>query len=325
MVLLDIKKYNRELTFRSFLSALPTGRQATGRLVPINMRTILLAFLFFLVTFYFSLVTVSNAEAPRRIISLAPSITEILFAAGLEDKIVGVTNFCDYPEEAKEKPKIGGMSNPSLEAVVLLEPDIVIMTTDGNPKEFGQRLRSMKIRTYVFKSRRLSELQDGIRRLGIALDEEDKFNPLALSIEQALKRFRAPSKQPAGKLHTGQAGHETQRKKVIFILWPEPLIVAGPRTAINDAINLLGGINIAEVAKSRYPKYSIEEIIRQSPDIIFFGKGKGMDKISVKLLKRLSSVSAVKNKKVFYVSDNLYRLGPRVINGLEELAGYLDK
>ena len=335
MVLLGIKKYNRELTFRSFLSALPTGRQETGRLVPINMRTILLAFLFFLVTFYFSLVTVSNAEAPKRIISLAPSITEILFAVGLEDKIVGVTNFCDYPEEAKEKPKIGGMSNPSLEAVVLLEPDIVIMTTDGNPKEFGQRLRSMKIRTYVFKSRRLSELQDGIRRLGIALDEEDKFNPLALSIEQALKRFREPSKQPAGKQSTPKSPPEasklrngagrTQRKKVIFILWPEPLIVAGPRTAINDAINLLGGINIAEVAKSRYPKYSIEEIIRQSPDIIFFGKGKGMDKISGKLLKRLSSVSAVKNKKVFYVSDNLYRLGPRVINGLEELAGYLDK
>lgn len=277
------------------------------------MRKILLALLFFLVIFYFSLVTVSSAGAPKRIISLAPSITEILFAVGLEDKIVGVTNFCDYPEEAKEKPKIGGMSNPSLEAVVLLKPDIVIMTTDGNPKEFGQRLRSMKIRTYVFKSRGLSELQDGIRKMGIAIDEEDKFNALALSIEQALKRFR------------DKVQETRDRKKVLFILWPEPLIVAGPRTAINDAINLLGGINIAEVAKSRYPKYSIEEIIRQSPDIIFFGKGKGMDKISSKLLKRISSVPAVKNKKVFYVSDNLYRLGPRVINGLEELAGYLNE
>lgn len=279
-----------------------------------NLKLKIFVFIFSLITFHSSLVTVSHAEAPKRIISLAPSITEILFAVGLEDKIVGVTNFCDYPEEAKEKPKIGGMSNPSLEAVVLLKPDIVIMTTDGNPKEFGQRLRSMKIRTYVFKSRRLSELQDGIRKMGIALDEEDKFNHLALSIEQAINKFR-----------TQNTEYRIQRKKVIFILWPEPLIVAGPRTAINDAINLLGGINIAEVAKSRYPKYSIEEIIRQSPDIIFFGKGKGMDKISVKLLKRLSSVSAVKNKKVFYVSDNLYRLGPRVINGLEELAGYLDK
>jgi iron complex transport system substrate-binding protein len=257
--------------------------------------------------------TVPHDELPNRIISLAPSITEILFAAGLGDRVVGVTNFCDYPEEAKQKPKIGGMSNPSLEAVVSLKPDIIVMTTDGNPEEFEQRLHSMKIKTYVFKSRRLSALPDGIRKMGIALDEKDKFDTLALNIEQELKRFR-------------DKGQETRdRQKVLFILWPEPLIVAGPGTAINDSINLLGGINIAEKAKSRYPKYSIEEIIRQSPDIIFFGRGKGMDKISSKLLKRLSSVTAVKNKKVFYVSDSLYRLGPRVIKGIEELAGYFDK
>ncbi len=268
-------------------------------------------FAFFLFTGYCSLVTASNAEAPKRIISLAPSITEILFAVGLEDKIVGVTNFCDYPEEAKEKPKIGGMSNPSLEAVVSLEPDIVVMTTDGNPKEFEQRLRSMNIKTYVFKSRRLSDLPDGIRKMGIALDEKDRFDTLALIIEQAIVKSKT-KKTASGK-------------KVIFILWPEPLIVAGPGTAIDDSITLLGGINIAEETKGRYPKYSIEEIIRRSPDIIFFGRGKGMDKISIKLLKRLSSVPAVKNNKVFYVSDSLYRLGPRVIEGIEELAGHLKK
>ena len=88
--------------------------------------------------------------------SLAPSMTEILFAMGLGDNIVGVTSFCDYPEEAKKKPKIGGMSNPSLEAVVSLKPDIVVMTTDGNPKEFEERLRSLKITTYVFTARRLA-------------------------------------------------------------------------------------------------------------------------------------------------------------------------
>ena len=74
----------------------------------------------------------------------------MLFALGLGDRIVGVTNFCDYPEEAKKKPKVGGMSNPSLEAVVSLKPDIVVLSVDGNPKEFEERLRSMKIRTYVF-------------------------------------------------------------------------------------------------------------------------------------------------------------------------------
>lgn len=278
----------------------------------LKLKVFVFIFLFFILNS--TLLTFSYAEPPKRIISLAPGITEILFAAGLEDRIVGVTTFCDYPEEAKRKPKIGGMSNPSLEAVVLLKPDIVIMTTDGNPKEFEQRLRSMKIKTYVFESRRLFELPDGIKKMGVALDAKERFDTLALEIEQAIKRFR----------DKGQGTRD--RGKVLFIIWPGPLIVAGPRTAINDAINLLGGVNIAENAKIQYPKYSIEEILRQSPDVIFIGEGhEDMRKLSSGLLKRLSNVPAVKNKKVFYVSDSLYRLGPRVIKGIEELAGYLNE
>jgi iron complex transport system substrate-binding protein len=268
--------------------------------------------LFSLFTFHFLLSTFSYAEPPNRIVSLAPSITEILFAAGLGDKLIGVTTFCDYPEEAKRKPKIGGMSNPSLEAVVSLRPDIVVMTTDGNPKEFEQRLHSMKIKTHVFKSRRLFELPDGIRKMGIALGAEEKFNSLALEIEQAINKFRTKK-----ILH---------KEKVLFIIWPEPLIVVGPGTAINDVISLLGGVNIAEGARIQYPKYSVEEIIRQSPDIIIIGKGhKNMEELSKRLLKRLSHVPAVKNKRVFYVSDSLYRLGPRIIKGIEELVEYLQK
>ena len=360
MVLLDIKKYNRELTFRSFSSRkigtprflplylciliLTIGKKNRSKSTPYyiagSTRNWILAFLFFLVTFYFSLVTASNAEAPKRIISLAPSTTEILFAAGLGDRIVGVTTFCDYPEEAKKKPKIGGMSNPSLEAVVRLKPDIVVMTTDGNPREFEQKLRSMKIKTLVFESLTLAELPDGIRKMGIALDAKERFDILASEIELTINKFRL-RRQEAGvrsqkssinnsspattRLGSPKSRHSSP-KKVLFIIWPEPLIVAGPRTAINDAINLLGGINIAENAKGRYPKYSLEEIFRQSPDIIFIGKGhKDMEKLSSGLLKRLSNVPAVKNKKVFYVTDSLYRHGPRVIKGIEELAGYLDE
>ena len=107
-------------------------------------------FILSLFTFYFSLFTFSYAESPNRIISLAQSMTEILFAAGHGDRIVGVTTFCDYPLEAKKKPKIGGMSNPSLEAIIALKPDIVVMTTDGNPEEIEHKLSSMKIKTHVF-------------------------------------------------------------------------------------------------------------------------------------------------------------------------------
>lgn len=269
--------------------------------------------LFSLLICHFSLITSSYAEAPKRIISLSPSTTEILFAAGLGNNIVGVTTFCDHPEEAKLKPKIGGMSNPSLEEVVSLKPDIVIMTTDGNPKEFEERLRSMNIKTYVFKARTMSQLPDGIRDIGKALNEEKNFNALASDIEKDLDDYKARK-------------HGTS-KKVLFMIWPEPLIVAGPGTAIDDAIDLLGATNIAEDAVIQYPKYSIEEVVRRSPDIIFVGKGSGMnmEETAGGLLKRISYIPAVKNNKVFYVGDGLYRLGPRVIEGLEELEKLLNK
>jgi iron complex transport system substrate-binding protein len=250
------------------------------------------------------------AEAPKRIVSLAPSTTEILFSLGLGERIVGVTSFCDYPEEAKAKPKIGGMSNPSLEAIVSLKPDIVVMTTDGNPKEVEERLRSLKIRTYIFRARRLYELSDGIRDLGAAVGAKEKADPLAKDIEEALTEFK-----------NRKSGARIQ-KKILFIVWPEPLIVAGPGTAMDDAIKLLGHENIAGTAKAAYPKYSIEEVIREAPDFLFIGKGSGMDMraVSQGILNKLASVPAVRNGKVFYVSDGLYRLGPRVIQGIEELA-----
>jgi iron complex transport system substrate-binding protein len=259
--------------------------------------------------------TISNsalaAAIPNRIISLAPNITEILFAIGLGDRVVGVTSFCYYPEEARKKPKIGGMSNPSLETVVSLKPDIVVMTTDGNQKEFEERLRSLNIKTYVFKVRRLSELPQGMRDMGLALGVKDKANALATEIETTVNKlynFSPPAK----------------KNKVLFIIWPEPLIVAGRGTAIDDAITLLGGENIASKAKIPYPKYSIEEIIHQAPDLIFIGKGHAnMEEVSKGLLRRIARVPAVKNRAVFYISDSLYRLGPRIVKGIEEMAGCL--
>ncbi len=272
---------------------------------------ILISIIFFLI---WSAPAVSFAEPPRRIVSLAPSMTELLFAIGLGDGIVGVTSFCDYPEEAKKKEKIGGMSNPSLEAIVRLKPDVVVMTMDGNPKEIEERLHSMKIRTYVFRARRLNDLPGGIRELGAAIGVKEKAEGLALEIEGALRSVTEKSSK--FKVHS------SNRRKVLFIVWPEPLIVAGPGTAMDDAIGLLGHENIAGTAKASYPKYSIEEAIRQAPDVLLIGKATGMDisAVSQGILKKLARVPAVRNGKVFYVSDGLYRLGPRVVNGIEELA-----
>jgi iron complex transport system substrate-binding protein len=249
------------------------------------------------------------APLPQRIISLSPATTEVLFALGLGDRIAGVTSFCDYPEEAKKKPKIGGMSNPSLEAIVALKPDIVVMTTDGNPKEVEERLRGMKLRTYVWTAHKLAELPGGIRDLAKALGAPEQGEELAGKIERALA---------SSKLNV----QGSKRMKALYIVWPEPLLVAGPGTAIHDAITLLGMENTARRAASAYPRYSIEEVIREAPEVLFIGKGSGMDMraVSAGILKRLESVPAVRNGKVCYVSDSLYRLGPRVIAGIEELA-----
>ncbi len=265
----------------------------------------------------FAVSVVVLASPPQRIVSLAPSTTEILFAMGLGDRIVGVTNYCDYPEEAKKKAKIGGMSNPSLEAVVALKPDVVVMTTDGNPKEFEELLHSLHIRTVVFTARRISELPKGIRDLGAALQVGASAEKLAAGIEYGMQRL-------------GAASHlrpDASRQKVLYIVWPEPLIVAGPGTAIDDAITLLGRKNIASAAASEYPKYSLEEVLREAPDVILIGKGSGMDMVEVSrgMLKRLTSVPAVKNDNICYLGDGLYRLGPRVVQGIEELAQCLEQ
>jgi iron complex transport system substrate-binding protein len=270
-----------------------------------------LIFIVLVLSFFGVAHAAESTSPPRRIISLAPSTTEMLFALGLGDRIVGVTTFCDYPEEAKAKAKIGGMSNPSLEAIVTLKPDLVLMTMDGNPREVEERLRSMNIKTFVFTARTLAELPQGIREMGAAVGVRDKADVLAKEIESAI--------MPTGSRVKGQRLKTS--KKVLFIVWPEPLIVAGPGTAIGDAIDLLGLENTAAQAKTTYPRYSIEEVIRQAPDVLFIGKGSGMDMrtVSKGILKKLSSVPAVKNGAVCYVGDSLYRLGPRVVQGIEEL------
>jgi iron complex transport system substrate-binding protein len=253
-----------------------------------------------------------TAEPPQRIISLAPATTEVLFALGLGDRIIGVTTFCDHPEEARRKQKIGGMSNPSLEAIVELRPDLVVMTTDGNPKEVDERLRTMGLATYVWTARKLAELPQGIRMLGAATGAGREGEKLAGELEKALSTYGAGGQaQGAGK----------KRTKALYVVWPEPLLVAGPGTAIDDAIRLLGHENVASRAKTAYPRYSIEEMIREAPEVLFIGKGSGMDMrtVSQGILKKLATVPAVRNNRVCYVSDNLYRLGPRVVKGIEEL------
>lgn len=251
---------------------------------------------------------------PSRIVSLAPSVTEILFDLGVGDRIAAVTDFCDYPDEARRKPRIGGFANPSLEAIVAARPDLVIMTEEGNPVEIYKRLQKLGIKTYIFRARRLAELPQGIRDLGGALGIAGV----------AAKRSAAVENQLAGLAKKAKASTQGGKaRKALFVIHPEPLLVAGRDTVISDALTLLGAENIAADAGTKYPKYTIEEIVRRSPDVIFIGQGPMSANLSKSLMKRLETLEAVRKGRVYYVSELLYRLTPRTVAGIEELAGHL--
>jgi iron complex transport system substrate-binding protein len=242
-------------------------------------------------------------------------VTEILYALGLQQNVIAVTTFCDYPPQIQQKPKIGGMSNPSIESIVLLKPDLVVMTTDGNPKAIEERLRSLNIKTHVFTSRRMDELPQGIREIGAVLGARERAGRLASEIETDLLRVK-------NEVRITMTG--VRKKTALFVVWPDPFIVAGPGTVIDDALQLLGIENAAAGAVTSYPKYSLEEVMKRAPDVIFIGKGHvNMKALSQGLLKRLSALDAVKQGNVFFTSDSLYRLGPRIPSGIEELASHL--
>lgn len=260
------------------------------------------------------------AEAPERIISLAPNVTEILFSLGVGSRIVAVTDFCDKPDEALSKPKIGGMTNPSLEAIARLKPDLVILSTDGNPKEFLRSLKRINVNSHVFDAQTLLELPREIIRLGERLGELERSEALAASIEDSY----SASADAHGKA-------DANSQKALFIIWPKPLIVAGPGTAIDDALHLLGLLNIAASTKTQWPKFSLEEIIRRSPDIIFITKmtdeaGNYKESSETRaLLKKLKNVKAVREGRVIFLGDSLLRLGPRIPEGLREMSDSIDQ
>ena len=237
-------------------------------------------------------------------------MTEMLYALGLGGHVVGVSTACDRPSEARTKTKIGGMANPSLEAIMALKPDVVVMTREGNPQNIAKRLIKLGKKIYVFKASRLADLPTGIRDMGQALGAVEKAEALAKNIEASLRDATDPSFQKA-----------PHGRKALFIIWPKPLIVAGPGTIINDAMGGIGLKNIAADTGISYPNFSVEAVIQRQPDLIIIGAAhdSNMKRQSQELLKHLWMLDAVRKGHVCYVGDALYRPGPRIAEGLTEM------
>lgn len=248
-----------------------------------------------------------NAE---RIVSLAPSITETLFALGLDDEIVGVTNYCDYPDKALEKPKVGGFVNPCIEKIVSLRPDLVVATDDGNRREVINKLTQLGIPVFVTYPRNFNEILRTTENTGWITGRTKEASRIIRDIKGRRDEIIKLTK-------------DLEKSKVFLQMGDSPLITIGRDTFANDLIETAGGVSISRDEPLRYPTYSIEEVLIKEPEIII------MTSMHVKrnykgLMRKWSkwgSIPAVKKGKVFVIdSDLVDRPSPRIIEGLEELA-----
>ncbi len=247
---------------------------------------------------------------PRRIISVAPSITEILFALGLGDKIVGVTNYCNYPLEAAKKAKIGGYVTPSLEKIVALDPDLIIGSPDGNLKTFADQLEKLGIPVFFSYPKSISEVITSIENIGEITFSRRPASILAASLREKIQMIE---KKIQGRTHP----------RVLHVVAQNPLISSGKGTFADDLIRLAGGVNIAENTPGSYPRLSLEEVLARNPEVIILSSMNSNDLMEdqKQWWKQWKTISAVQLSRILVInSDLILRPSPRIVDGLEELA-----
>ncbi len=244
---------------------------------------------------------------PQRIISLAPSNTEILFALGLEGKVVGVTDYCDYPPEALNKTKVGGYANPDVEKIIALDPDLILVA-HGTPMEVVNSMAGLGLTVFGIKTTDLDDLLNDIRRIAEITDTEAEAQ--ALTFEMA-SRIQAV---------TNQTDELEQRPRVFYIVWHDPLWTAGSGTFINELIEKGGGVNIFQNITG-YPTISIEEVIARDPEIIITSEWSYEWAINA---SELASTNASQTGRIYTCDDDLVqRPGPRLVDGLEWFAHFI--
>jgi iron complex transport system substrate-binding protein len=256
--------------------------------------------------------SVNVPENPERLISLAPSITETLYALGLGDRLVGDTEYCDYPPEARLKPHVGALLNPSLEKIVALKPDLVLGIAEANRRETADQLERLGVPLYGLTAHSVDETLSSIEDLGKVLGQGAKARELV----EGLRRRVDEVKQ--------EVSHEPH-PKVLFVVWYRPLITAGPHTFIADAIRIAGGISISDDLSGEWPRLSLEDALHRDPDIILFSKSESFSPSlgEFQQLPGWKDFRAVKNHRMFFISDTINRPSPRLIDALEEMARVL--
>ena len=259
--------------------------------------------------------TITLTEKPERIISLAPANTEILFALGLEENVIGVTEYCNYPSETEDKEKIGSYTTPNIEKIVNLNPDLVLAAY-GNPTGTVEALKRFNLTVVGLNARNLDEIVYNLRLVGEITGRSANASVLVADMVQ---RIEVIDERMCNL-------KDEERPKILHIIWHDPIWVAGRGTFEAELIKRSGGVNIAPV--EGYRALSLEKLIELNPDVIITPSGSGMGCTLTNFCyeyimgePRLRTIEAVRTKRVYVINaDIVCRAGPRIVDALEEMA-----
>jgi len=248
-----------------------------------------------------------------RIVSMAPNLTEILFALGLEERIVGVTLDSDYPPAATKKLKVGTFWQPNIEAVIAAKPDLVITLGFDQQRNLAERLKRIGYNSLILNIEKVSELFEAIQIIGAATIKQHEANELVHDITKKLDKLLA-------LIGTND------RVRVLWVVQREPLRVAGRDTFINEMIELAGGQNAIGPTLHKYPPIGAEQVIACQPEVIIEpamnqADPAGQQASALQYWNKFRNVPAVVNKRVYVISgDTVSRLGPRLYEGTKTIA-----
>ncbi len=253
--------------------------------------------------------TVAVPGNPQRIVSLAPSITEIVFALGKGDLLKGATQFSDYPEEAETIPRVGSYVNLNLEKIVALKPDLCIAVKDGNPRSVAKRLELLNIPVYAVDPRNLESVMETFLEVGGLINAPEKATMI-------VQKMRARITKVESLVRTAD---DTPR--VFYQIGISPIVSAGTNTFIHELIEMAGGENLAK-GPVPYPRFSREKVISLVPEVFIItsmARGEVQERVKAKW-QRWDTLPAIKNDRIHFVDSDVFdRPGPRLVDGLEIL------
>ena len=243
-----------------------------------------------------------------RVISLAPNLTEIVFAIGAGDRLVGRTSYCDYPAEAKSVTEVGDTLHPSLERIISLKPQLVLISTASQLEVFTQQLHDQNIAVFVTDPHDLDGVFHSIEQVSVILDHDEQAKLLVQKL-----RERASAVEEAVK--------QKPPVRVFYQLSAEPLYTAGHDAFVTDLIRRAGGISVTADVPGAWPKYSNESALAAKPEAIILPTGGSMGTGNSTVTEALRQSPAVLEGRVYKINDDhLVRPGPRAVDGLEEMA-----